>query len=541
MKDRSHLRIVPFNPNDYSLGSMLTKENREEIKTPEDISAALSLLFQFPEHALVFLIYSDDEAPVQISLDYDHEERILSELYIKDPDVQSTLPQKMRGNVTVRFEIFRQCYEFESKVLSPFSDGLMVISPPEYLFVIKHRRLPRVAVLPEDHTRLPKCYGLSTDGVKKISFECVELGIKAVRLKGDLNDENNGLLQMGFFCIEGCHIPVKVTRHSKNDAVFALYPRNYVEYGAIFDLYRVLAYPYLRRREEFPSDDVLDLYSDKTGYFGKFQTDSDGAQRKELIKQIWEDIADDRHRITADYVTVDDQGKLAGASSAALAFMKTDRPVWVFHQLCARTSPDLLTQSGELYTWRAEYLAGREENLDIIFWFDSRSRWLERIYVKFVLQNEDVATLIPAAVTRNTFSAEHLPKQINCTNTNYGKSKRTMAFIENTFGGSNPKFLNASGILDAIIAVSERATKDDVVAIAGLLASQAGSSSIDLEVTVPLNKKDLFSSPTVTPLDDVDRFCCFEKQSLIGFIACVEHSVAVTQRKQKHEGYREAG
>jgi hypothetical protein len=529
---------------------MLTKENRQEIKSPDDISAALSLLFQFSKDAQSFLLQSMDEPPVSIVLDYDHDERTLTELYIRLVDNQinqMALTTKESEKVAIRFEVFRQCYEFEAVVLSSSSDGLIVITPPECLYVIKHRRLPRITVLPEDQTQLPKHYGLSSDGKKDIPIRCLELGLKAILLKEETEGERNELSEMAFFCIEKSptsveQIPVKAIRTYKNgNTVYALSPRNHMEYGAIFDFYRILAYPHLRRRDEFSSSDVLSLYSEQTGYLGKFQTDSDAEQRKKLIVDAWEDTTHEHHRLTADYVTVDDEGKLAGASSAVLAFNKMEQPIWVFHQLCARASPDLLVQSGELYTWRAEYLAAREENLDVVIWFDSRSRWLERIYVKFAMQNEKMATLLPVAVIRNTFkSLDQKSNQPAFGIQKFGKIKRINAFTENAFGGTNPNFLNASGILDAIIAISEKSTEEDVLKIASLLASETGSSEINLEVTIPLDKKDAFFSNSMKPLDDVDRYCSFEKKFLISFLTCVDHSVAVTKRKQKQENHRES-
>jgi hypothetical protein len=236
--------------------------------------------------------------------------------------------------------------------------------------------------------------------------------------------------------------------------------------------------------------------------------------------------------VSADYVTVDQSGELAGASSAVLAFKRNEKPIWAFHQLCARASPDILEQSGQLYTWRAEYLAGRKEDLDVVVWFDSKSRWLERIYVKFALQNQTKVQLHAVFVARTFYSGKAVALVKSQKSDVYGNHLRLFLDSENEFGAVSPTYLNAAGGLNAVIALDGGATAQSVISIADGLIANSEEKECFVEITLPAEKAYFLEGLNFEPIKEASRFCIFNKDSLVGFLGSVEHSVAVTARKK---------
>jgi hypothetical protein len=529
MSRPSHLRLVAFSPNDYSLGSVLTRSDRSEIIRTDSIAAALSLLFQFPSYSDAYIVQEGFD-PCHIELDYDHEERSVSELHVRLPNQNRSTCWKEGETISIRFEIFRRCFEFSTKVLGVDGETFMIVEAPEILVTYQNGRLPRTKVPSSERTKLPKCNGMGTDGKTIFQIEILELGVNAIKLKVDEGSPHD----LGYFCFNEIQVPLRFLRSDGEFAgVFLLKPNTAIEYGAIFDLYRKIAYPHLKPRSEFSYGDLIKLYSDETGYLDKFETSDDAQKRELLIADVWETLSPAQHQVTADYITVDEKGQPAGASSVALGFTNSDRPVWVFHQLCAKTNPNLLEQSGDLYTWRAEYLAGRSENLDTIVWFDSRSRWLERIYVKFATQSRGAAKLLPVQVRRTEFLRNDGARTIAEGQTaSFGHTQRYFAETDKTFGGIGPRYLNAARILDAIITLSEDDINSHSSAIAQKLMLMANLQSVELEVSVPHDKKDAFTLPYRELVNDVDRLCLFTKDSLVDFISSVEHSVAVTAKKK---------
>ena len=82
MKSHPTLRLVPFNPDDYSLGEVLVKDTQEEVTSLDSLSAILSLVFQWPEQVICFIRPLNEGAATRVFLDCDREERTIEEIRI---------------------------------------------------------------------------------------------------------------------------------------------------------------------------------------------------------------------------------------------------------------------------------------------------------------------------------------------------------------------------------------------------------------------------------------------------------------------------
>jgi hypothetical protein len=529
----SHLRIVPFDPNDYSLGEALVKQNQEAVSDVKFIGAALSLAFQWPERTMAALVLPG-KAPISITLDYDREDRSPSELWVR-LDAGAEKPSlSEKAELIVRWETFRQCYEFRATILAAIpaapveSPWHFIVGAPETLFVYK-RRFPRVLVTQELRENLPACSARIGNEPRDVNPDVLEIGTKGIKVR------NFGLRQGDIFNLKmGAEdVPVAVERLNGEEAILGLNPSTFNHVGAIFEYYRAAAMPNLRHRSEFAIDRILELYH-RSNYLGKFKSGEDPQKRLDDIKKSWAAVGNSPE-FTADYIVVDDAGEPTGASSTSLSFKFKEKSVWAFHQLCAQKNPNLLEQSGQLYTWRAEYLAARTEDLDVIGWFDSKSRWLERIYVKFAFHKYRMECLFPVAVYRKQVfkgaSGDSLPMP-ETESLAYGEARRIFHDANDQIAGLNPKYLNASGILNAVIDFSKKPLSSNAEKTAQSVLAKAEAESELIEFTGLGEASPGFLSAGAEKVLDVDRMFFFSKDGLVDFIASVEHSVAVTSRKK---------
>jgi hypothetical protein len=224
---------------------------------------------------------------------------------------------------------------------------------------------------------------------------------------------------------------------------------------------------------------------------------------------------------------VNQEGQLTGASSAVKAFQNGGMSTWVFHQLCAMTNPYLLEQSGQLYTWRAEYLASRPESLKICGWFDGNSRWLERIYVKFILGKSSESWLKAVKIVRLPLAGRK--RESDAFIVTIGELERVLVDTPLCYGGANPKFLNASGILDCIVALNDTVKASQIVEVGESLNALADRGEGVIEVTLNTSSELQFENAEL--VTDCNRMFLFSKEDLYDFVSSVEHSLAVTLKK----------
>lgn len=521
------LRLVPYSPSDYSLGEILSRDDGFSTQDSAQIASALSLYFQWEESRCASIFYGQSNF-VPCVLDYDRDERQPSELRIRQSSTAEAGKYEMFQKVSIRFEVFQVCYEFTAEVLAVSEQPKMdewdlIVSIPSILTVFKARRLPRIE-LDSDAISLLKDSTWVSEGNGPVSIEINEIGLKGILAKIFISTVK---ISKGTLNILGKEFQAELIRIVNGKAIFVLKPNNGAEYGAYFDVYRRFAYPHLRPRSDFSSDQGIELYR-STNYFGKFLTESDATSAYEEIKRTWSLVDSGNHETTADYFVVDDQNQPIGASSATLAFFKDESHMWAFHQLCAKNSPEFLPLTLELYSWRAEYLAGKDGAISSIGWFDSKSRWLERIYVKFITQRKGKSKLSAVKTYKVHFIPDNSDDHSFLINrVKIGKSERIMLSDGHLVGGCNPAYLNASQTLNAVIAIDEGVQSSSVMKAGAVMANL---QKMQLSLDVSFISEPIESSNFI-PINGADRFFVLIKEDLVDFISSIHHSVAITQRK----------
>jgi hypothetical protein len=531
---RPHLKLVAFDPKDFSIGGILLKDHQTKVVDSKSINAAFSLYFQWNRHCRCQLITADSSLNLEVILEYDKEERQISEIRVKLQDWSQMLQIGNLSTANFRFEIFRQCFEFTAIVVAksdnPDEGWNFIVTIPENLLVYKQRRMPRINLTTLHRSLLPTAYLLKNGSpISAKPINILEMGMLSIHAES----QNKELEEVDGVVFGNQPFKVKLVRKTEHGGIFIFLNEDSNSSNQLFDIYRLIAFPFLKPRREFSHSELAKLYNE-SGYFGKFATQEAENDRLESIISVWKDLDREPRAFTADYITTDPAGKPTGASSTTLSFIHSNCDIWAFHQLCAVTNPDLLQNTGELYTWRAEYLAGRPEQIDVIGWFTSRSRWLERIYVKFCVQkynNEDC--LFPVSIFRKQVSVH-----ADATFESQGQwttslSTRYMASQGSMFGGISPKYLNASDILDSVVALEESTLTSEINQFASQLTSISGQHDIRLEITLKKTPSNLIDDKSVEFVDDTDRFFKFGKSGLVDFLAAVEHSLAVTLEKLK--------
>ncbi|MCX6125318.1 MAG: hypothetical protein NTV34_11325 [Proteobacteria bacterium] len=531
---RRKLFIVKFNPSDYSLGDILVRDNTCELDDHSKISAAFSLYLQWPTHrrAIIYL-GSNSESQQDCTMSVDLDDREPSHIFIKTIDEPSRdLRSLDKKNLVIRFEVFRSCYQFSAEIIDTFSyDGEVthVVEIPKTLTFIKSRRLPRSKIDLTNAHLAPrvnwKC------AVSETSDQLILKEISMLSLAAET--EADLPLGKGTIVYKGHRIPGEIVRRKGNQVIVSIQCETPEHVGSIFDLYRLVAYPYLRDRSEFPLSVAVSLLKN-TGYLSKYKSEEALRRSEVKIEESWGELTSCRNGFTADYYIVNEAGLPTGMSSTALAYKCREKDIWSFHQLCAMTDPSVLEHSGALYTWRAEYLAGRPEDFCVFSRYTSKSRWLERIYTKF--SGGESLDVRLQAVKSFQISASAVKssgtKTVQTRRIPYGDSYRIVAECEGAVGGAYPGLLNAADNLDAALAFDGPTDNDSVLAVAEAIFKES-EGSLD-KIFLTFNDYEALV-PEGSHESKIDRIIFFSKSSLADFIGCVEHSIAVTRRKLSNE------
>lgn len=529
--------VVPFSSTDYSLGHVLLENDGTVSTDPVAISAKLSLLFQWSEYSWVGAFIPGREEPLPCTLSYDEDEATPSELRLTFSTKMNMKSFSFIKKSKIRFEVFRICYEFETTVLAIADQNDttwdIIIAIPERLVTYKQRRLPRVRVQKELNRTLPEVYCEYEDGTRSLPLSVIEMGLNSVVTK-DLNKLSQAPKNLVFGKTSPLRIPVESFR-KQDRHIFRLIINDNTTFGKYFDIYRFVAYPGLVPRNSIPAQNLLQLY-EETGYMEGFPTRSEQGEQnlREELLNTWALVNGATPDSTADYVILDSEARTAGASSVTRAFADDKQEYWAFHQLCSRKSPDLLTASGHLYAWRAEYLAGRIGPLKGIAWYRSDSRWLERIYTKFSRQSNGNSTLTAVKLVKGKVSplqqsaAPSLSLKI--CETTVGEAKRHFTRVDCVLSGLGPNRLNASGLLNHVLSPDEDMSPSALINIAAELVRSANCNSAEFYLSLPVAAETPDGNWKVTPSD---RLCIFTKDDLLNFLTCVEHSIAVTRRKME--------
>ena len=121
---RQHLRLVPYDPSDYTLGEVLAPEHGQTSEDPNFIGACFSLYFQWEDYrgAAIYAGNPKDFHGNSCSIGFDPDERAPTELYIKLNDPAALQIFSEFQKVFLRFEVFRVCYQFDTTVLAVNKD-----------------------------------------------------------------------------------------------------------------------------------------------------------------------------------------------------------------------------------------------------------------------------------------------------------------------------------------------------------------------------------------------------------------------------------
>jgi hypothetical protein len=531
--DRSFLKIVPFSGTDYSLGEYLSEKHLQISETPVEVSNKLSLYFQWREFARSGLLLPNTPEPLACLISYDTDELVPTEIYLTLTSEPTALELSTLKRVKVRFEVFRTCYEFTAEVLA-CRDSLddtgphLVLSVPEKLTTFRQRRLPRIRLSEEDEIRLPLARYATACGPAnvQIPISIRELGLRSCVISTE-HELPTGVGTMAFGDLV---IPCEIVRKQNSSYIVRFNFEDPIAYGAFFDIYRVLAFPNLAPRNQVDPADLLQLYA-STGYLKDFIGPNVDPKVDTSLAATWTKLNSDQHTANVDYVVLDEKGSLCGASSLTQCFQTEQTQYWVFHQLCSVTSPNLLECSGQLYFWRAEYLAGRPESFSAMVWFRSDSRWLERIYVKFSKYSTGGTVLKPVKLMRGTVtqsSEQCTDKDGAMSSYKFGGLNRTVTNSTGYVGGVGPDLLNASALLNGVASIDADLPPEKYDQIAKSLLLENNSNEAVFYFTTPFTSTAIFDGFVKTPSD---RLCIIPKEDLVAFLSSVEHSVAVTRRK----------
>lgn len=508
------LHLVQFDPNDYKLGEILAHKDGDELTTLEKIGSVLSLYFQWKEDANA-TCYLDtfDRSRHTISIDYDKEERSLSQLYIKLPQ---TAPTVGATKIFIRLEVFNGCYEFESAILDKFQDEgeWIICSAPDKIKSVKMRK----------STRLEARENIPAKIVIKAKTHDVK--ITTLTLQGFTTNVAFPALTNGTIEIIGSTFDCYHVRDTEGGSAFKLQLTSDRAASDFFQIYATFAYPNLSPRKNVDYNKLYELFVE-AGFFGNFSGKFDEADRASKAIQCWKSLEPAEHITTADYVAVKNDS-LVGSSSCALAFKTESHEYWVFHQLCAIKDSDSFDLTSSLYSWRSEYLWNRTPELTSVFWFRSESRWLERIYVKYLMQNPEKGAIAPAQLY------SYIHKRLGSATKGsvrepYGEQDRAYYQEGKVLGGLGPDYVHINRNMNLIMGAE---SWNCVYKAAESLTSTLGRDEGYFRVVMPYKHSppDL-SNDFWDYQKGVDRHAEIKKDGMLDFIACLHHSIAVTKRK----------
>ena len=534
---------TPYSPNDFSTGKSLGYPHGQILNEPSQIASSLSLFFQWPNYHKAYIELFSNAPSLPCRVECDPEERVLSFIKVTcEKNGSNSSKIRIGMSVGVCLEIFNTCYTFETKILeeeTSVESLSLILEIPESIVVQKLRKYPRILVDSLSTKNLPKLQlENKTDG-KITSLDLLELGTHSIKVKGTFPKEIKANLLANGVSVPLRFIRSELERSEFETTVFELQFNTGVEAGLFFEIYQVIAFPYLIKKTDLPASRSIEVY-ESSGFFRKFGSSTSPEvleKRKNEMCRVLDLISSGTHKTTMDYYSKDSSGNLTGASSIVLGFFNGELPVWVFQQLCSINKPELIEQTRELYTWRAEYLLMRPENFDLAVWVDSKSRWIERIWVKFAIQKNTGSNIIsPVEIRVKSFKRdpEKTTKELPVKTYSIGDAQRTSHSSETTLAGVNPDYLNAANLLNHIYVNKTPVTLKYIESVAQNLLTSLDKTECEFRVSFPAGHTppELANSPS----HNLDRYVSFPKQDLPYYLSSVEHSLAVVKRKLMEYG-----
>jgi hypothetical protein len=211
-------------------------------------------------------------------------------------------------------------------------------------------------------------------------------------------------------------------------------------------------------------------------------------------------------------------------------FGSEDENHWVLHQLCTHKDAANLERTGDLYKWRAEYLAGQKGDVRISGWFSSKGRWLERLLVKFDATTSSKVELQPVKVQCCIFEKLATSDGRSTRRVKIGEFDRFVFRTESVQAAYGPSRWNIGRLLDFILLLGSDGESSGVAESAQSLIAASGRESGEFMVTTRAEAGVVL--PNVTKQFQVDRFMTFSKSAIEDFIFAVDYTVAVSIRKQ---------
>jgi len=523
-----HLQLIPYSADDYSLGeAFFVGKTIPEAEITSLIDRIISLYFQWKDRANTSVIINKaSNTNLSCVLDYDQDERSPSELYVITSSSTTQRPTLIPGStIQIRIEIFGISYLFTVPVLLVNMDGTdpwLVVGVPFDVAVAKLRVLPRHKISKEQKIS-QNVYWISK-AQEKYPADILEISLHSlVLMVNGVSDFEDGEINIE---TEEHILRTKLVRRIENKFVVQPVIDTPEQYGAFFNFYRSIVYPYLRPADEYKPQERLALFQ-KTGFLGKYSS-NDVSSLLDRVGRIWTEIAKSQHLSSVDYVVINEEGSPIGASSIALAFADNKKPVWMLHQTCAVKLPELLESSGILYFWRMEYLTAYPSEMKVAVVFHSESRWHERIYTRFKNQSGGKARLIPVIIKRTQLNRQSPKFTHQFESYSIGSLKR-ISFCSNKFWAAhNPSLFNVANNLDEIIVFENNLTEENLKSIGNDLCHALDSEQVDTRVVMPAELEHNWIQGEILPSD---RLCIFEKEHLYDLYRVVEHSLAVTERK----------
>lgn len=512
------LRLVDYDPNDYKLSTVLSSGAGEILTSQEHLSSAFSLFFHWAKESQCWVRFNKDGSRAsQCSLTRDEEERELTQIFFSIP-VSDMGTEKFYENLFVRMVVFDTCFEFEAEIIDAWIEHdqqWLITQVPSSIKALRARKSPRA--------QAHECnIVFNWDG--KSQFK--ELKALSVGLNSIVTDAQIPVKEEGQVTIDGTSFRAKCMRADETSSCLEILFQNDFEAGVFFETYAKIKYPLLRNRRQFPISDVIDLY-ERSGFFSNFQGSFDESDKLSQIQKTWEGLHSVDHQYTADFCITKDQ-RLAGASSLGLCLKSLDLDYWVFQQLCCDKDLGTYDDTGDLYSWRAEYLFAKKSKLASIFWFRSSSRWLERIYVKYLLQNPTFGELRQG----NAYSYIHEADGEHSNEVelvNFGDENRAYLQNRSLVAGAGPDYVHANRNMNIIY--SKDGDWQAIHQAANSICRALDKKSMYFRVDLP---------PGISPPESArtehqggsDRFARINREGMLDLVSCIRHSIAITKHKK---------
>ena len=536
----ARLRLVEPLSESATMPEMVSPDvTHKTISDEIELSSVLQLFLLWPKYASALLRFETHSIAVDVS--YDSSLSEIEYLYLKT-DLEAHELLKKKTPARLMFEVFGLTYQFVVDGVECATDyeptrpcvALPLPHVLEYVGVRKTRR---------KRIENPVPLAIAQGGKTLARALLVEVSPTAFQLRCEVLSDALALesaigqrlelqapdaeFEVIVSAIRGDRVIVKPLVNE---------PKNF---GIYFNIYIKYVYPMLRPRHSFAEDPIPEL-AIATGqakkFVGEFAENSAEAtaERERWLKEVneayWASF-DAQHQYTADYVAVDDTGRPIGTSSLAKAFKDADgKFIWAFHGLGIKKEPEYFEHTVALYLWRADYLMACDKDEEYVGWFDSRGRWLEKVYIKFHQRAPETTKLWPVRLDRYEALESHVSSELVdvkpsvWTQIRVGRFERSIYSSRSFVFGVGAFRLNVAGILNIFFSKTEG--NDLEQSLASIPSSQF--FFIARNVNSPsLQIKDY----SLNEFGQNIRQFISDAESLRYFRSSVEHALAIVRQR----------